>query len=355
MPAHAVAECAGSLLEGGPATPGGLLVLASMPFAGALGDITAALCGLVGAHSAVAVASEFVLAGGRMNHGSPALAVMYLPAREGDLSRLDAREELHGVPGHLGVVLRDPHRPPTGPVASPSMPDGPTVLAADLLGARLAGGNRLVRAGAGRPEEYDDGAVALRLEASSCAVEEVEGFEAFGDPIQVDATDGYSVVALGGLPAAEAFEASAARAADALDSAKELGLRRVAGASSGADPWSTNPTVFVRRGPRGLVCSAELSPGDVVEPVFRSEASIAAALAGTLSPDAGMALSLLDARTPAASQVTGRSRLGGDRLAVAISEAAGGEHLGLVAGAVHRGRPAGAPWPAVTVVRVPRT
>jgi hypothetical protein len=76
--AHAVAACAGDLIERG-VSPGGVLVVVATPsFLGALGDIAGALGRLLGARSVAAATAGVIVAGGRALPPAAGLAVMSL-------------------------------------------------------------------------------------------------------------------------------------------------------------------------------------------------------------------------------------------------------------------------------------
>ena len=354
--AHAVAECAGALLDRGAVGTRALLVTATMPFAGALGDIATALGEILRPRAVAAVASSDLLAGARVlgpaggalpggaarstggaSGGDPppaGIAAMAIDLPGSVVWRVDAGSMPEHRVDTFAVALCDPfstqspapdpapgHRSPAGG-RLPGEGSGPTardddgaMLIALVSGAAAPGGNRLAVFSDGDLREYSDGSVVLGLPRSSCLLLEANGYTPFAEPMQVTAVNGTCVVALDGMPAAEAFESRLLRAPEALESASHVGLRRL----GEVEPFS------VRRGAEGLECSVPLPEGDHVEPVFRSPEGVARELAAQVGAAGRAILSLSEAGAAEPTVVAARGNPSGEILA----EVSHGDHLGL--------------------------
>lgn len=358
LAAHAVAECAGSLLERDCTDAQVLLVAATQPFAGALGDIAMAFGELLGSAEVAAVCSGEIMAGARRIVGGAGIAVMALGTSDASVSRIEPGSRPEGERGMTTVAFCDPTSTRAPGVTEGTLtehnnrvrrsresdavsanPHG-ELLVVNLGDATWSGGTPLVVVSNGRLGEFRGGGLSIRVPNRACSLLEVPGFEAFAEPMRVSGVIGSSVTALDDLPAAEAFEAAVAGASGALDSATELRLRRVA----------TDHAVGVRRSSTGLDCSGPLVEGELVEPVYRSPRSVALDLSGRLDGGRSPRLAVFDAGVVAGA-ATMASGTGTDMAAEAISEAAAGDHLGVWSKGV-RGNPAGAEHGSDSAVRV---
>lgn len=272
--AHAVAECAGSLIEVSPGGFADILCFVGSPFGGALRDIAGALARLLGASGVAAVESPSVLMGGRMARGTPAVAVVafapgvaslgYIHRREPDEPATSPSPPGAGPPlrGHLRILFADPF----GTGCAPPSPVGTLPRDATLVGCHLGGGSdaaaiRLLHDGV----ERRNGALHVDLAGASTSVRLVHGTEAMsgasGEPVTVTSVIDGQVVALDDLPAAELLE-SRVRSMDPghLDGVEQVGL-----VVSGDDRL-----VAARRSALGLTTSVPLAPGTSVRPAVSS-------------------------------------------------------------------------------------
>ena len=323
VPADAVAECAGELLERDMAGADALLVAAMTGFGGALREMAAALSELLGCQSHIAVASGALLVGGREADGTPALGVLAVRDRQAGVEHVAAGASPTARRGGVSsAILWDPFSVSAADVSGWDR-TGPVVGGA-LAASDTPGGNVLVVNGS----EHREGAAVLHVGSPRSRVVVSEGCAPIGPVVELTGLHGSCVTSLAGLPAAEWLEATV-QAADpvVLDGAVALGLR-VGG---------SGPMVAVRRTRAGLEPAAPLARGSLVEPVVRSAAAAVAELPTLLGdpPWGGSALlAIVDGQRP-------RGR-GADAEAQVLSEMSLGNHLGIRCGACVHGRADGA-------------
>lgn len=296
---HAVAECAGSLLEASPGGFGELLCFVGPPFGGALIDIAGALATLLDAADVAGLESQGVLMGGRIARGTPALAVLAFGAGEASLGYLgdlgpgitgvsrsaDASGVTAGSPPlrRLRILFTDPL---SGTCAPPS-PVGCLPGAVSLVGCQMSGG------GNGAPArvfhdgiEHRGGALFVDVDAEAASVHLVHGTEAvpgaMSAPVTVSSVIDGQVVALDDVPAAELLEARLhSMDADRLNGVKQVGF---------CVPGDGR-LVAARRSALGLATSMPLVPGTRVIPAVCSDHALAEQLDAVLDgPSGGTAL-----------------------------------------------------------------
>jgi len=175
VPAHAVAECAGELLERGVGGADLLWVAAGTSLAGALADIVEALRALLTPRVTVAVVSAVLIGGSRVIDDGGGLCVLAVsgvpcaPLRLGPGETMEAALAAAGLDGGATVVVAaDPFSVRPDDLAGPLA--GRATVAGGLLAAgAVPGSNLMLLAGSG-PEgavEYRDGAVAVALAPSA--------------------------------------------------------------------------------------------------------------------------------------------------------------------------------------------
>lgn len=268
--AHAVAECAGSLLERSPTGFGDLLCFVGPPFGGALVDIAGALAELLGASGVAGMESQAVLMGARTASGTPALSVVAFAPGHAALGYLDgvapgasgavegAREQGSPVPGHLRILFADPFSGPCAPSsAAGGLPTEASLVGGCLSGAPNGAAGRLLHAGI----EHRRGAIFVDVVAGSASVHLVHGTEAVADAVTVTSVSDGQVVALDDAPAAELLE-SAVRS---MDHERLQGVKQVGFVAAG-----DGRLVAARRAPLGLATSVPLTPGTRLHPAVCS-------------------------------------------------------------------------------------
>lgn len=274
---HAVAECAGSLLEASPVGFENLLCFVGTPFGGALLDITGALAELLGASASVGMESRTLLMGGRMARGTPALVVLAFAAGDASLGYTPGMEpggaepgcarstdgpESPGMPG-VRVMFADPFSFPS----TMSSPAGQLQHDVSLVGGCLSGdpngaATRLVHDGI----EHRFGTLFVDVAAELASVHLVHGTEAMTEPVVVTSVIDGQLVALDDIPAAELLE-SRVRSMD-LDIVR--GIKQV-----GFTVPGDGRLVAARRSALGLTTSLPLAPGTTVRPAVCSERAVA--------------------------------------------------------------------------------
>lgn len=273
--AHAVAECAGSLLEASPTGFEQVLCFVGTPFGGALVDIAGALAELLGASTIAGMANRTVLMGGRMASGTPALAVVAFAAGQASIGYTSGVEpdavgdtrslpDLHPPrPRTLRIVFADPFSFPCG---SPS-PAGQLPAEVSLVGCYLSGSpsgeaTRLFCDGI----EHRCGALFVDIAAETASVNLVHGTEVASDPVVVTSVMDGQVVALDDVPAAELLESRVrSMGLDIADGVKQVGFT-VPG---------DGRLVAARRTPAGLTTLLPLAPGTTMYPAVCSERAVA--------------------------------------------------------------------------------
>lgn len=327
VPAHAVAECAGALLETSTGRPHTILCVVGPSFGGALADITAALGELLGASTTAGIQSDGVLMGARVARGSPSIAVLALceptpVAHVYDLGALgsatlavsgDAARnppvgggspsgEGHTDDGRRKVrlVLAEPR---SMTEASRGDPDPAIPLrgvdgdhgvdragCAPVLGGYVSGdpssGFRAVIDGV----EHRRGALVADLTVRADGVHLVHGTAPISHDVVVTDMDQGRVVSLDGLPAGEYLE-SLVLAADPVLLEGVVGI----GFTISGDPR----LVAARPFGAGLVTSVPLQPGQVVRPSVAAASVARRELAAAVSScGSDVALLLVDPTLP---------------------------------------------------------
>lgn len=298
--AHAVAECAGSLLEASPTGFEEVLCFVGTPFGGALLDITGALAELVGASAIAGMESQTVLMGGRMAQGSPALGVIAFAAGRASIGYTTGVEPDGVEPDDVGDS-RSPHdpEPPESrtlrilfadpfsfPRAAPS-PAGQLPANVSLVGGCLSGSpngaaTRLVHDGT----EYRRGALFVDIAAEMASVHLVHGTEVAAEPVMVTSVIDGQVVALDDVPAAELLESRVR----SMDIDVVHGVKQVGFTSPG-----DGRLVAARRTAVGLATSMPLAPGTSLRPAVCSERAVADQLSAVLQECSGTTVLLFPA------------------------------------------------------------
>lgn len=298
IPTHAVAECAGSLLEASPSGFSEVLCLLGPPFGGALVDIASALTALLGASGVAGMESTGVLMGGRIARGTPALAVVAFAPGEASLGHLDDLGDLaSGCPGasgpaHASAVtagsppsrrLRILFTDPLSVSCAPPSPVGGLPGEVSLVGCRLGGGGdgaatRLLHDGI----EHRAGALFVDIVAEAASVHLVHGTEAMTNaatpPMTITSVIDGQLVALDDVPAAELLEARL----HSVEADRLHGVTQVGFLVPGDDRL-----VAARRSALGLTTSRPLTPGMRVRPAIRSERAVAEQLSAVLGKRSG--------------------------------------------------------------------
>jgi hypothetical protein len=285
--AHAVAECAGSLLEASPTGFEQVLCFVGTPFGGALVDIAGALAELLGASAIAGMESQTVLMGGRMASGTPALAVVAFAAGQASIGYTSGVEPDAGgptQPGHeaetpgsrtLRILFADPFSHICG---SPS-PAGQLPADVSLVGCYLSGNPngeapRLFFDGT----EHRRGALFVDIAAETASVHLVHGTDAIPDPVVVTSVMDGQIVALDDVPAAELLESRVrSMDIDIVDGVKQVGFT-VPG---------DGRLVPARRTPAGLNTLLPLAPGTSLHPAVCSERAVADQVSAALQKCSG--------------------------------------------------------------------
>lgn len=288
VPAHAVAECAGALLEQSPEGFDEVLCVVGTPFGGALGEIASALGELLAATNVAGIESRGLLMGARVAEGTAALAVFGFRGAGIALGHCDGSET--PAVSTRGAALRLLLADPFSSVHASSTRSGPLPGAAEVS---LAGGYVVGGRAAGRTSmflgtrEHIDGALHIDADPRCAQLHLLHGTRAIARQVVVTEVSGTQVVALDDLPAGELFESFVLAA----------GEQEVVGATEIGFTAGDGRLVAARRSPSGLETSAPLDPGTVVTPSVRSSAAAGAQLSAALqSCGRGAALVLLDER-----------------------------------------------------------
>jgi len=211
VPAEAVGEVVGRILDDLGAAPDLAVLFVSPSQAGAVDDMAAAVRATLSPATLLGAAASTVIGGGREVDEGPAVALWagrigpVLPVR----LRVEPAEggmQVAGVPGAAGagartlLLLADPFSLPLDGLLAglaDTLPDL-TVVGGLASAARGPGGNRLVLDG----EVHRDGAVGVLLPEGSTARPLVsQGCRPVGEPMTVTAVDGPMLLALAGRPA----------------------------------------------------------------------------------------------------------------------------------------------------------
>lgn len=286
--AHAVAECAGALLDASPGGHDRLFCIAGSSFGGALGDITDAMGALVGASEVAGIESDAVLMGARVAQGSPALAVIAFNAVPVSFSELDPCES-SGADGDLSVVFADPF------ALAPALPT--TTPRSDPRAAITSTGGILepVPPGAGLRSvlggiERRGVPVCMRVPADHARVTRVNDTRAIGPEMTVTSVSDDQIVALDELPAAEAL-ASLVRP---LDLGPPGETQRIGFTVVGDDRL-----IAVGRSPFGLQAAVPVPIGTTLVPSVSSNWAASENLADAIHHHVGNT----DSREPVAALV----------------------------------------------------
>lgn len=224
---HAVGEVAGELLDAlGGATPDLLVWFVSPHHIGAIEDIHRALGALVGAGVTIATTAVSVIGGSSEIEDAPGLSAFAAIMPDHDVApiRLRAVETAEGIDllgwpddlaaAHTAILLGDPFTLP-----AEALLDG---AAARAPGLRIVGGlasagtrpgvNRLILDGT----IHLEGAVGIAI-AGPAPIGTVvsQGCRPIGEPFTVTAAEGRFISTLGGRPALERLQETAAAATEA--------------------------------------------------------------------------------------------------------------------------------------------
>ncbi len=284
VPAHAVAECAGQLIDlRGPAATD-VLVAVPPACAGALEDIVSALGSLLAARTVAGVVTGQVWTGATGGAEGSAMAVLSFAAVDPALVPLGAgRGRRESAQRPRGLLISLPGR---SDAAAPAGLEGVAAeltpvatseqLRVHLDGAAVAAEAILVVPPVGAPEPLP-----------------AQGVVRVAGEMEVTSSDGDAVVALDSRPAADAFEAALA-AADSIPADADL-----VGFVGPTGP----PLIAARRSSEGLALSRPVGVGTALSPAVRSPSALLsevseAAGAGAPEPtDAPVSLVLGDDRS----------------------------------------------------------
>ncbi len=258
--AHAVAECAGALLDASPGGHDRLLCIASSSFGGALGDITDAMGTLVGATEVVGIESDTVVMGPRVSQGGPALAVIAfndVPVSFDWLETCEPPED----DTMITVVFTDPGAPEPAPSSAGDRRHhgaAGTSTGGILEPVPPGAGLRSVLGGIERR------GVALRMQVppTHALLTGVDDTRPIGPAMTVTSVCDEQIVALDELPAAEAL-ASLVRSCD-LGPAEEA--KRIAFITPDDDTL-----IAVGRSPFGLQTAVPVTVGTTLVPSVSSD------------------------------------------------------------------------------------
>ena len=212
VPAHAIGETAGEILERfGADDPDLLVCFASPHFAGALDDMTHAIRNLLDPAVLLGITTSAVIGDAREVESGPALSVFAARIPNVRLTPVALRVEetpdgasvvgwpdLEGTPETL-LLLADPFTFPVDSCMRRLNDDRPGVAVIGGLasGATRPGGNRLVL----DARVVADGAVGVFLEGAEITTVVSQGCRGVGQPFVVTRADGSFVQELGGQPA----------------------------------------------------------------------------------------------------------------------------------------------------------
>ncbi len=256
--AHAVAECAGVLLDQHASGFESVLCIVSTGFEGATEDITRALRELLGAECVSGVVSRGVLMGSRLGWDSPAMAVLAGSASEMTISDAETRDDdfdppkgrrrSAGVQSSNSAVVRVDTPGASASIVLPQTPRGTGRVLVELHPA----------------DHYTD------ERRNSLIVTPLDGAAMFGPEVVVTAVEAGQLVAIDELPAAEFFESLIISSAEgALDGATEIGF------TTDED----GQFVAARASPLGLATSVPVLLGSRLVPAARGPRTVLSQLA----------------------------------------------------------------------------
>ncbi len=226
VPAHAVGETAGELLEQLDGEDPHLVVcFASAPMVGAVDDAVHALRDLLDPQVLIAATAGGIVGGGREVESGPAFSVFAAVIPDAtvtpvalQLERTPDGPAITGWPADSGgaetlLLLADPFSFPADAFLAQLNDDRPelTVVGGMASAAGHPGGNRLVLDDAVRAE----GAVGAFLDGIDVRTVVSQGCRPIGRPFTVTRADRNLVVELGGQPALRRLEELAAGASEA--------------------------------------------------------------------------------------------------------------------------------------------
>ena len=298
VPAQAVAECAGSLLETAATGAELTLSIVGTSFAGALGDISDAVGRLLGAQHSVGIVGSGALMGSRIARDSPALAVL----------AFHAGVALHEVgydrePDAGEAPVTDPGPPTSGAgrlwVGFGSEPRGNTAHRSTGVPAAWGGLDPLPSA-LGSPVLRDGeplGGIALGLAGSSVRVLPVHGTIEVAPAATVTRMAGAEIVALDGIPAAHFLESALADVDPVLlEDCTAIGFTGT----------GTGELIAARPTGRGLLTRDPVEPGQRLVPAVLSRTAARRQLAaGLLGAGDTTSLCVLDSQLPIGSAPIG--------------------------------------------------
>jgi small ligand-binding sensory domain FIST len=225
VPAHAVGEVAGEVLEAlGGEDPDLVVVFASPHFVGALDDVTAALASLLSPRVAFGASAIAVIGGDQEVEHGPALSVFaarmadatitpirLTAARDVDGMVLDGLPDAGDTPGTL-LLVADPFTFPLDGALRALEEVSPHVQVVGGAASAAAGpgGNRLLLDG----EVYQQGAVGVLLQNAPVRSVVSQGCRPVGTPLTITRADGTLLERLAGADALERLQECAADASD---------------------------------------------------------------------------------------------------------------------------------------------
>lgn len=234
VPAHAVGETAGELLDLLDGDPDLVVCFASPHFAGALDDMSHAIRNLLGPRVLLAMTTSGVVGGGREVEDGPAVAMLAasLPDAEVTPAVLQVAEtpdgttitgwpELDGDPETL-LLLADPYSFPVDTFLRRLHDDRPelTVVGGMASAGPRPGTNRLVA----DETVIAEGAVGVFLRGASVESVVSQGCRPVGTPFVATNTHGHFVDELGGRPAIERLQELTASMTEADRALLQRGL-----------------------------------------------------------------------------------------------------------------------------------
>lgn len=224
---HAVGEVAGELLDAlGGATPDLLVWFVSPHHIGAIEDIHRALGAVIGARTTIATTAVSVIGGSREIDDAPGLSAFaaVLPDLRLDPVRIAAVETADGrdvigwpdeLPGaHTLILLGDPFTLPADAVLDGLAARAPLVRVVGGLASAgtRPGVNRLILDGT----IHHEGGIGVAVSGGvGFGTVVSQGCRPLGDPFTVTEAEGQFIVTLGGRPALERLQETAATASEA--------------------------------------------------------------------------------------------------------------------------------------------
>jgi small ligand-binding sensory domain FIST len=226
IPAHAVGEAVGQVLEQLDGAPDVVVVFATAAHVGAFDDIAGAVAGLLGPQVLLGVTASAVVGGAREIEDRPAISLWaanlgpVVPVRLATVAA-PGGWTIRGLPTdataqpHALVLLADPFTFPADGLLDQLAVSAPDLVVIGGLASagRGPGGNRLAlrTPGEADPTVYTDGAVGLLLAGTDRVSTVVsQGCRPVGEPYVVTRGDGSHVYELGGRPATERLESTLA-------------------------------------------------------------------------------------------------------------------------------------------------